>query len=66
MIPLEELEQRLSEIESFQDKTVMVICRTDRRSAKAAQILTKNGFADVHVIKQGMTDWINKGFNIEQ
>ena len=66
LIPLEELEQRLSEIESFQEKTVMMICRTDRRSAKAAQILTKNGFADVHVIKQGMTDWNKKGYKIEQ
>ena len=62
LIPLEELNTRLSEIESFQEKTVMTICRTDRRSAKAAQILTKYGFADVHVVKQGMTDWNAKGY----
>lgn len=62
LIPLEELPSRLSEIENFQEKTVMTICRTDRRSAQAAQILTKNGFADVHVIKQGMTDWNAKGY----
>ena len=66
LIPVEELQQRLSEIETFQEKTVMTICRTDKRSAKAAQILTKNGFADVHVIKQGMTDWNKKGYKIEQ
>lgn len=62
LIPLEELNTRLSEIENFQEKTVMTICRTDRRSAKAAQILTKHGFADVHVVKQGMTDWNAKGY----
>lgn len=62
LIPVEELESRLSEIESFQEKTVLTICRTDRRSAKAAQILTKHGFADVHVVKQGMTDWNAKGY----
>lgn len=66
LIPLEDLPSRLSEIENFQEKTVMTICRTDRRSAKAAQILTKNGFADVHVIKQGMTDWNVKGYPISQ
>ena len=64
LIPLEELSSRLSEIESFQEKTVMTICRTDRRSAKAAQILAKHGFADVHVVKQGMTDWNAKNYPI--
>lgn len=42
----------------------MTICRTDRRSAKAAQILAKHGFADVHVVKQGMTDWNVKNYPI--
>lgn len=65
LIPLEELPSRLSEIEGFQEKTVMTICRTDRRSAKAAQILTKHGFADVHVVKQGMTAWNEAGYAIE-
>jgi uncharacterized membrane protein YdjX (TVP38/TMEM64 family) len=65
LIPLEELNSRLSEIENFQEKTVMTICRTDRRSAKAALILAKNGFADVHVVKQGMTDWNIKGYPTE-
>ena len=62
LIPVEELEQRLLEIEGFQDKAVMIICRTDNRSAKAAQILSKHGYADVHIVKQGMTDWIAKGY----
>jgi len=65
LIPLEELEKRLSEIENFQEKNVMTICRTDRRSAKAAQILTKHGFADVHVISKGMTAWHEAGYSIE-
>ena len=64
LIPVEELEQRLSDIENFQEKTVMTICRTDRRSAKAAQILTKNGFSDVHVIRNGMTEWNKTGYPV--
>ncbi len=66
LIPLEELNTRLSEIENFLEKTVMTICRTDRRSEKAAQILAKHGFADVHVVKQGMTDWNAKNFPVEK
>ena len=65
LIPVEELDKRLAEIENFQEKTVMTICRTDRRSAKAAQILTKHGFADVHVIRNGMTAWHEAGYKIE-
>jgi len=65
LIPVEELEKRLSEIENFQEKTVMTICRTDKRSAKAAQILTKHGFADVHVISNGMTAWNKAGYSVK-
>jgi len=66
LIPLEELNTRFSEIEHFLEKTVMIICRTDRRSGKAAQILAKHGFSDVHVVKQGMTDWNEKKFPVEK
>jgi uncharacterized membrane protein YdjX (TVP38/TMEM64 family)/rhodanese-related sulfurtransferase len=64
-ITLEELPSRLDELKDRTEKPIALICRTDRRSAKAAQILTKNGFADVHVVKQGMTDWNVKGYPIE-
>jgi len=62
LMPLEELKDNIKSIERFQEKTVMTICRTDRRSAKAARILANNGFSDVHVIKLGMTDWNDKGY----
>lgn len=66
LIPLAELAGRINELRDFQEKSVMIICKTDKRSAKAAQFLVKQGFADVHVIKQGMTDWRKKGFPVSQ
>lgn len=66
IIPLEELPNRINEVSNYSEKTVIIICRTDRRSAKAAIILTKQGFSDVHVVKQGMTDWIKKGYSINK
>ena len=66
IIPLEELPNRINEISNYIEKTVVTICRTDRRSVKAALILAKQGFADVHVAKQGMTDWIKKGYAINK
>lgn len=65
LIPLEELELRLSEIEYFQEKPVMIICRTDRNSGKAAQVLLKNAFTNVHVVKNGMQAWIKKSFPVK-
>ncbi len=65
-IPLNELSSRLNEITDYTEKTIALICRTDRRSAKAAQLLTQKGFADVHVVKMGMTDWNAKKFPIEK
>ncbi len=64
LIPLEELHKRNNELADYIEKTVVIICRTDRRSAKAALVLAKNGFADVHVVKQGMTEWNSKGYPV--
>lgn len=65
LIPLEELEQRLDELGDFLEKPVVTICRTDRKSAKASQLLTQKGFADVHVARMGMTDWNKNGYPVE-
>ena len=62
-IPLEKLEERLIELADFEEKPIAIVCRTDKRSAKAAQLLSQQGFADVHVVRGGMTVW-NKTHNL--
>lgn len=64
-IPLEVLTQRIEELGDYQERPIAIVCRTDRRSAKAAQLLSQKGFADVHVVKGGMTDWNKSGFPVE-
>ncbi len=64
-IPVEELGARLTELSDYQERPVVTVCRTDRKSAAAAQILAKNGFADVHVARMGMTAWNEQGYEIE-
>lgn len=56
-IPVDRLEKELSSIEEYFDKSISIVCRTDKRSAKAANILLKHGYQDVRVVKGGMTDW---------
>jgi len=60
-IPLGELATRLNELSDHQERAIAIICHTDRRSAKAAQFLSKHGYADVHVVSGGMTSWTQQG-----
>ena len=43
-IPVEEIEARLGELESFRGDSIVVYCRTGRRSAIASAILERDGF----------------------
>lgn len=65
-IPLDALPERLAELGEYEESLIVLICRTDRRSTQAAQLLAREGFADVHVAKGGMTTWHSNGFPVEQ
>ena len=65
-IPVEDLGSRLDEIVDYVERPIAIVCRTDRRSAKAAQLLAGKGFADVHIVKGGMTDWNQEGYEVIQ
>ena len=55
-IPLQEIEQRLSELNDHKDKKIIVYCRSGNRSGKATKILKENGFDAVNLIG-GMNSW---------
>jgi len=57
-IAVEELTDRMNELTDYLERPIAIVCRTDKRSAKAALLLTKQGFHDVHVVRGGMTKWI--------
>ena len=57
LLPLEELSQRLSELEEYKSRPIVTICRTDRRSSEAAKLLSNSCFENVQVARMGMTDW---------
>lgn len=64
LIPLESLLDNVQQIEQYKKKPVVIICRTDKRSSKAANVLTDLGFENVKVARMGMTDWINHDYPI--
>ena len=63
-IPVEDLQQRMAELGDHLEHPVAIVCRTDKRSAKAALLLAEEGFADVHVVRGGMTKWIEAGLPV--
>jgi len=60
-LPLPELTSRIGELDQYRERPIAVVCRTDRRSAAAAQTLTTRGYAKVHVVAGGMTAWNQTG-----
>lgn len=56
-IPLEELSARLEELRSVARGPIVAVCKTDRRSAMAEDLLQAAGFEDVTVLRGGMTQW---------
>lgn len=56
-IPHEELVNRYTELAAYQDKPILLICRSGVRSEIAAQILADKGFARLYNLKGGMLEW---------
>ena len=56
-LPLSGLATRLNELQKFKDKPVILCCRSGQRSARAAVMLRKNGFNQVHNLSGGLLAW---------
>ena len=57
-IPLPELEERIAEID--QTGPIFLICKSGKRSAKAAEILKTKGMNEITNVIGGMDEWKNK------
>jgi uncharacterized membrane protein YdjX (TVP38/TMEM64 family)/rhodanese-related sulfurtransferase len=64
-IPLDQLIGRLGELAALRQAPVTLVCRTDKRSAAAAQILRTAGFAQINVLRRGMEQWSEAGLPVE-
>jgi uncharacterized membrane protein YdjX (TVP38/TMEM64 family)/rhodanese-related sulfurtransferase len=60
-IPVGDIANRLTEIMALGDRPVIMVCKTDKRSARAAEILKDENFADVRVLRGGMERWKLEG-----
>ena len=56
LIPINELENRLIELDKYKDDTIYVVCRSGNRSGFGKDILNDNNFTAVNV-DGGMLEW---------
>jgi rhodanese-related sulfurtransferase len=60
-IPLKELPNRLSEVEKFKERPVIVVCNKGLQSSKATSQLKKAGFTDASSLLGGLDAWQSQG-----
>jgi uncharacterized membrane protein YdjX (TVP38/TMEM64 family)/rhodanese-related sulfurtransferase len=63
-VPLPELARRVTELGSLAETPVVLVCKTDKRSASAAAVLDAAGFGDVFVLRGGMVRWNEAGLPV--
>jgi rhodanese-related sulfurtransferase len=65
LIPLSEINTRISELEPYNDTEIIVYCRSGSRSAQASQNLADNhNFAKIYNMLGGIIAWIAAGYEV--
>jgi len=64
-IPVAELDRRLTELVGLERAPLVLVCRTDKRSAAAARTLRAASFTQVSVLRRGMEQWNEAGLPVE-
>lgn len=57
-IPVTQMKQRMKEIRA--DKPVYLYCQSGLRSGRAAQMLYRKGYRDIHHLQGGFKKWTGK------
>ena len=64
LIPLGQLQHRLQEIDGYQNKPIVLICRSGRRSEQALKLLERAGFSAAVNVEGGMIAWQKAGLKV--
>lgn len=64
-VPLNVLPERLEGLRRLAPLPLVVVCQTDKRSAAAAETLSRAGFARVDVLRGGMKQWNTLGYSVD-
>lgn len=56
-IPVDELEDRINELEEYRGNPILVYCRSGNRSSQAVNILLNNEFEEIYHMNEGFMNW---------
>lgn len=60
-IPLAKLKDKITELEKYREKPLVVVCQMGHQSGEAVKLLEESGFASVTRMSGGMTEWQTQG-----
>jgi len=66
LVPLAQLKARMHEFRAFENKPVVLICRSGQRSGVAAEMLVQQGFKSVYNVQGGTIAWEKAGLPVER
>ncbi len=65
-IPVDQIKERVKELEKLKTKPLLLVCQTGSRSAQACGGLLKDGFAQAVALSGGMAAWQQAGMPVEK
>ncbi len=60
-MPVGDFSAAMKKLDASRIDRIILVCRTDKRSAKAAKLLVGSGHTDVLILEGGMEEWVRKG-----
>ena len=63
-VPHAQLEKRMSELNRYKDKPIVIACKMGQHSGMAGAVLGKAGFADVARLTGGIMEWRNQNLPV--
>lgn len=64
LIPVQQLQARLKEIEAYKDQDILIYCATGNRSTVASKIMIDSGFTRIYNMRYGIYQWARDNFPV--
>jgi rhodanese-related sulfurtransferase len=62
LLPMSQLEKRVSEIPNDPAQPVLIICNTQNRSSRVVEAIREAGWTHVRYVNGGMSEWAKRGW----
>lgn len=63
-VPIKELKNKLSDLQKYSDKAVLMICKSGNQSNRACKVLKQSKFSNVHNISGGLHNWMESNLPV--